>query len=222
MTRYIVRQPWGDDVDDLSNATAELFVSTPQSICGLAPGSYRVGFLDWSDEEIVIPTVNLLLNTVFAGAVSGTPGTGPTAWTRGTPDGTLTVSGATMGIAATAARETFVKTVNVAANTSYYFSILTNNLANASLQQRIGIINRPAGSSVVYEMDGEAATGGTTTGVAERTIAMRLDVGDTAGSADFIFGVGVASSTTGNTIFFAPQVNVGAERIAYQAITATS
>lgn len=54
--RYLIRQTWASDDSDAETFTVTPFTGTPQEICGLSDGTFRLGVLDWSDEQVTIDT----------------------------------------------------------------------------------------------------------------------------------------------------------------------
>ena len=166
---------------------------------------------------------NLLLNTVFAGAVSGSLGTLPTAWGRftdGTP--TLTVNGETLQVTTSLQRYQIVQTRSVAANTIYYYSIIADIIDAAQFWNHCHIAIPPAGATLAYEIDGAGAANTTVPGVGVRTLGVKLTVAETAGTASFRFGSGIQGPISGDIIFSQPQLEVGTARGAYSPVTATS
>jgi hypothetical protein len=74
----------------------------------------RAGTRTYYGQEVVKAEENLFLNSVWAGAVSGTPGTPPTSWVFVTSGGTLTVSGASIEFfAAAGQRQSIAQVFNV-------------------------------------------------------------------------------------------------------------
>lgn len=221
MARYTIYQPAADDDDDLSNAVLTLFDGTPQSICGLPPGEYRPGMLNWAD-PVTVPTVNLLLNTVFAGGVTGTPGTPPTGWLQTDDGSTVTYTGDEVQIAASASRTTLRQERAVSASTVYFWSILASLSVTLQIQNVASILNLPSGATIAYSLDGAPVAATALTGTGLHTLGVLLTVGGTPGSPTVRFGPGIQSAVTATVTFSDPQFQVGTARTVYQAITATS
>jgi len=74
----------------------------------------RAGTRTYFGREVVKAEENLFLNSVWAGAVTGTPGTPPTSWQFVTSGGTLTASGASIEFfAAAGQRQSISQVFNV-------------------------------------------------------------------------------------------------------------
>lgn len=163
---------------------------------------------------------NLLNNTPFAGAVSGSPGTNPTSWGGALFTGTrtLTLSGETLRLVVNG--ETNInQTISVAANTSYIFSIKVNVTTASQVQEHIRLSAGPAGSTLSYTIDGNVVSASTTVPTGEHIIASRLAVGATAGTAQARFGCGFDGfSRVCDIIFSEPQAETGTSRTNYQRV----
>jgi hypothetical protein len=163
---------------------------------------------------------NLLTNTPFAGAVSGSPGTNPTSWGGALFVGTrtLTLSGETLRLVVNG--ETNInQTISVAANTNYIFSIKVNVTTASQVQEHIRLAAGPAGSTLSYTIDGSVVSASTTVPTGEHIIASRLAVGATAGTAQARFGCGFDGfSRVCDIVFSEPQAETGTSRTSYQRV----
>ena len=172
---------------------------------------------------------NLLLNTGFDGAISGTPGTAPTSWgyfAQNTPTVTFSADeeyagGNKVRIETDATeRLQFAQTVSVQANTTYILSSIIDITSPATPNAIWMYVNWsavPAGATVTYQLDGAPIAGSSGVPAGRHTIASILTVGATAGTASARFGVAVqAAGVVYDVIFRQPQVEIGSARTAYQ------
>ncbi len=156
---------------------------------------------------------NLIQNSGFAGAVSGTPGTAPTNWSRfssGTAAASV-FSGSTMRLTATSGRCRDAQgPVSVAANTTYRFTVqLEKHSGSIPLQEVIDIAAGPAGSTVAFELDGAVALGTDLIPDGVHSLSAVLSVSSTAGvSVSLIYGVGSYSGApfSADITFWNPQL----------------
>ncbi|CAM4266239.1 LamG domain-containing protein [Comamonas aquatilis] len=155
---------------------------------------------------------NLLLNSVFAGAVSGTPGTAPTNYGFGVGNGSTTVIAGglvtTLRLSATAARH-FLAYNNVAVAVGQYtFSVPCNVFTAAAMSASIGRIDGTAVSAVKYFIDGVEVTANTSNGLGRKKLSILIDV-TTAGTINLRFGVGVSTGVTADIEIGTPQFELG-------------
>jgi hypothetical protein len=168
---------------------------------------------------------NSLLNSKFAGAVSGSPGTAPTSWSFLASGGTTAVgtsrapSGQKITLSSpNGARHMLGQNVAVAANTTYIFSFAVDVSDSASpVWQYIAAASLPAGATQEWLLDGAVVAGSSTIPLGYHILAYRLVVGSTAGTIGLRFGCGIQSNTVGlNTCTFdLAQFEVGAFRSSY-------
>jgi predicted hotdog family 3-hydroxylacyl-ACP dehydratase len=168
----------------------------------------------------------LLLNSVFSGAVAGTPGTTPTNFTFAVSGGsidsvTLGADGVSnvLTLSATAARQIFDRSITVSASTVYQAQItLISNANSITIAQLLTWISPPAGSTVAYFINGSAALG-TDVPSANALIVAQLTVSVTAGTATYRFGIGTGGADTGTAAFTRPQVEQRSSVTAYTPTT---
>jgi len=110
---------------------------------------------------------NLLLNSVFDGAVAGTPGTAPTDWTFPLSGGSvdLVTSGVYSGgnaitITTSNNRHFVSQTVSASANTTYCLTLrLTVVSGSVSFNNLFNATGLPSGATTTYVLDGVAVDG---------------------------------------------------------------
>lgn len=162
---------------------------------------------------------NLLVNTPFAGAVTGTPGTTPTSWNRVLSGGTITAGTNTLRVQTTAARDLFHQNPALATNTTYFWSVEADIGLSSPIIGYINVANLPAGAVVnSYVLDGADVGLLTLTGTGSHTLGVRYTMGATSGSPINYIGSGVSGNLTGDITFTKPQLEVGSSRSVYQAI----
>jgi hypothetical protein len=163
---------------------------------------------------------NLLVNTPFAGTVSGTPGTAPTNWGRVLSGGTLTAGTNTVRIQTTNARDMLFQNPLSLTNVTYTYSAVADIGISLSIQSYIGVASLPVGASVVsYVLDGVDVVSGTLTGTGVHTLGIRYLIGVTAANVVNYIGSGVNGNATGDITFSEPQLEISASRTAYQRVT---
>jgi len=171
---------------------------------------------------------NLLANTGFNGAVSGSPGTAPTGWTRGgSPSGTQTYDPAkeSIRIQTTSSRLDNRQSVALLANTTYIFSVIANVNITQNWNQIFHAVSVPSGATVTYRQDSGVSTtnGNVFVAVASNTIlSITVAVGATAGNATFAMGCGISATATGDVEFWRPQLENGSSRTNYQRVGTTA
>jgi len=102
----------------------------------------RAGTRTYFGTEMVKAEENLFLNSVWAGAVSGTPGTPPTSWAFVTSGGTLTASGASIEFfAAAGQRQSISQQVNVVAGQEIRVSVDVDSVTGTGADALVFIEN---------------------------------------------------------------------------------
>ena len=165
---------------------------------------------------------NLLLNSVFSGAVSGTPGTAPTSWTYGSTGGTLTVTDLgrnfacnSLRFAATAGRLYLVQTVTVAATGTYVLSANINVFTTAQLIQLFQFNPGPAGATYQYVYNGVNQASSFTPPLGAGLLQVIITTTGTGGALGIRVGVGASSAITGDVSFQDIQIELGAFATSY-------
>lgn len=165
---------------------------------------------------------NLLINTPFDGAVSGTPGTAPTSWAALLSGGTITASTDKVRVQTTAQRHILQQFVSVSANTTYTFSVSANVTTSARVDNYVGVGGLPTGAVVdTYLLDGVAVAGTQLTGTGTKVLGVRFIISATAGSPAVRIGSGLLANSDGNAEFTTPQLETGTSITAYQRVVSS-
>ena len=165
---------------------------------------------------------NLLQNSKFEGAVSGSPGTAPTNWTAGASGGSLTVTplivGNNLALATAAAQHFYSQSFTAAANTIYSLSIPGTFGGVLSCVTQVRIITLPAGATVAYFLDDVAVADTVVPSAGVHTLKIVLTVAATAGTPAVRLGLGCDGiNRTGSVSFCCPQLVVSAYQMPYAA-----
>ena len=159
---------------------------------------------------------NLLLNSVFGGAISGTPGTVPTSWTYGATGGTLTVTDLGRNFASnslrftvTSNRQTLQQNVTLAATGTYVLSASVNVFVSTSVQQMFQFNPLPAGATIQYVYNGVNQIGGFAPPTGTGLLQVIITTTGTGGSLGIRVGVGTSGVTTGDVSFQDVQIELG-------------
>ena len=178
---------------------------------------------------------NLLLNSVFGGAVAGTPGTAPTNWIDLQVTGTISsvsaglyAAGNAVRITNVATRRAFYRSQSVSANTTYSYRITVTVHSTASvgyprIRDCMNLSGGPTGSTVTLLLNGASATLDTAIPDGQTsTVVAIIAVGATAGSVEVRWGLGVTSAIDADVTLQMPQFEVGAFPTSYIPTTTTS
>lgn len=154
--------------------------------------------------------LNMLTNSGFVGAVSGTPGTAPSGWTWGNSGGTLIVDGNSFAFSTNNSRHYVSRAIPVLANTQYCYtvSIWFNGLTR--LDSVVSIDNRiPSGNVTIYLNDVFQPLSGHMPPAGLYSVRVIYSIGSTAGNIDFRVGCGINGNDTAYAIFSNPQLTEG-------------
>jgi len=145
----------------------------------------------------------MLTNSKFIGAVSGSPGTAPTNWTRFNSDGLFSIDTTGYTFTVAAGRHIYSQSIAVLANTTYYYSLRALFDGVLALPDVLSGANRLPSGTATFTVDGSAVSSGLVPAAGWRTVVATYAVGATAGNIDFRVGIGHSGAATG-TITFAP------------------
>lgn len=168
--------------------------------------------------------VNMLTNSAFIGAVSGNPGTHPTAWIIGTNVGTPTMTVESEGLRMVGIandRRPIYQTITLEANTTYTYTVLCDIVAISAIHQLFDVQLAPAGTTVQKFQDDVSLTAFQNVSVGNNTILKLVVTTDaTAGTARFFFGIGcsASNSSTPNVLFKQIQLEKGPTQTPYQRV----
>lgn len=162
---------------------------------------------------------NLFLQSGWAGAVSGTPGTAPTSWTFSISGGSLTVTPSALGnrltfTTTTSARHFIYQNVVASAFTSYLFSVnVVDNPDSVVISRIIGGSQAPTGTVSTYYLNGVSVPGSTIAPNNSR-ISILYQIAATAGTLVQRIGMGTEGNALGSVTLEYPQM----ETVTYQTV----
>ena len=163
---------------------------------------------------------NLLQNSKFEGAVSGTPGTVPTNWTYSTIGAAALVYSAantSIQLTATASRCFFAKSVTLAVSTTYRFDFLATCDGVLQLGHIVAHAGIPAGATASYRLDDATVADTAVPAAGAHRIALVIVVVATGGSVQFRVGCGPLVAVTGTVTISQPQLVASVYQMPYAA-----
>lgn len=169
---------------------------------------------------------NLLTNSGFAGAATGTPGTVPNGWTLGFGTGSIAaiaadaaLGGSSVTVSATAARHLFHQLLNAAPGTTWMLSADVVVSQPVAIEQIIVFASQPADATQTFYLDGAQVTNGAQVPAGAHKVAVKLILTATAGtSMQARVGIGCAGTATGTVKISNPQLEAGGSITAYQLV----
>lgn len=199
----------------------------------------RFSYLDGSCLGLLVESSseNLLLNSVFAGAVAGSPGTAPTNWLNLLSTGTIASVGAGIYAAGNAVRIThtnlrraFYQVRALAANTTYTYSatVTVHSTPAAGFPRISDCVNinpaaLPVGTTVSYILNGNPAAPSTAIPDGQTSkIEIIIAVAATGGIFEMRWGLGLNGNIEGDVSIQMPQLEVGSRATSYIPTTTTS
>jgi len=164
---------------------------------------------------------NLLQNSKFEGAVSGTPGTAPTGWSR-YGVGEILITALSVGNSVTfkntVSSQNFIyRAIIGLANTSYNCFALVACNGNISVVNIISNASAPADAVITYMVDGVVANATDKPPAGSHTIATIVTLTATAGVFSVRFGNGCIGNAIGNLTISTPQIVASSYRMPYAA-----
>jgi len=178
----------------------------------------NTGKLIWGPE-------NLFTNSALAGAVSGTPGTAPTAWSYALGGGTSVVAtdpnfgGNSIAITVAANRQVISRVVAVKAFETWIFSVYATTTGDITLSNILHLSAAPAGTVWITNIyvDGVLTASSAIIPAGTYRFSIVAVVAATSGNITFRTGAGCSSNVTGTVKIWATQ----AERVTYQVLPRT-
>jgi hypothetical protein len=208
------------------SASLDPYVPTP----GAAPSStaYYGPRFDY-DPVTLLPRgllveeqrTNLLLNSVFGGAVSGTPGTAPTSWGSFT-NGSIVVTSLGRNFAAnsirittTSARHFYSQTVALAATGTWIITFKVNVGTAVRIDELLAFNTRPAGSTIQYFYNDAAQVASYVPPTGSGVLQVTVTTTGTSGNAEIRFGCGASNAVTADVTFWDAQWELGTFATSY-------
>lgn len=173
---------------------------------------------------------NLLTNSLFAGATSGSPGTAPGGWTQnlgGGAGGAQVVSDSEMAIdgqkairisAGAGVRHFIQRSVAMEASTTYAYSGYVNvHVAGTEMLQIFSHSSLPSGTTTKWLIDGEVVSADAGVPSGRHRFEVRFAVGATPGNVQVRLGVGCGNilSAAADVSFEGVQLEVGHAATSY-------
>jgi hypothetical protein len=164
---------------------------------------------------------NLLLNSVFGGAVSGTPGTAPTSWGSFT-NGSIVVTSLGRNFAAnsirittTSARHFYSQTVALAATGTWIITFKVNVGTAVRIDELLAFNTRPAGSTIQYFYNDAAQVASYVPPTGSGVLQVTVTTTGTSGNAEIRFGCGASNAVTADVTFWDAQWELGTFATSY-------
>ena len=192
-------------------ATGEVWTLTGAGT-RITPSGNHVSASADARRPILRARYNLLTNSAFDGAATGSPGTAPTGWffvaAVGTTDSVTLGNNASniVTLTASASRIFYTQTVSLAANQTVDFSVtLLANNNNITIGNLLGFQSLPSGSTTLFLIDG-VSVASSAIPAANSRITLRMIIAATAGTPGFRVGPGANSAATGTVTFAYPSL----------------
>ena len=152
---------------------------------------------------------NLLTNSVLAGGTAGTVGSGavaPTGWAFVSGGGTVAYASESITFVASASRPAVGVQVSVGAGLVYTATVtITSADAPKPIESLTLASNFPAGAAYTFIKNGSVVALGTSVTTGD-VIGVQITVGATAGTAQFMAGLGANAAATGTVVMTKPQI----------------
>jgi hypothetical protein len=167
---------------------------------------------------------NLLQNSIWGGAVAGTPGTAPTNWIFGYNLGDIVsvaagtyASGNAIRMSASANRQALRFDFTTSASVTYTLSVSVYvNSGNSRVDNLVLPAALPTGATASYFVNGVSTAGSAslTLGVWNR-VSVVIATSTTTGTLQLRIGIGCSFNQTADATFDMPQLEVGAFSTSY-------
>jgi hypothetical protein len=191
----------------------------------MTTGHYKANFRPRKLPNAIGRTAkNLFINSVWAGAASGTPGTVPTGW--GAPSGlggTTTVypssflGGNALGFSASSNRQYIsVATATITPGTFCLSVHVTTVVGVAPNQILLAVVNTITPTFVGYYFDGVAINASTALANGISGVLSVVYTVSATGSVSVRAGIGASGNGTGEVILDLPQFEAGSTRTGYE------
>lgn len=162
---------------------------------------------------------NLLVNTPFAGAVAGSPGTIPTSWTLDINNATIALpSTDVIQISAVGQRTVFRQSFTVNAAEVFTYNCAVEVVSGTIAFNQIFDLTMFAGPTYTYYMDGVSVTATTTVPVGLHNLRVTVVNDATGRTIGARLGVGVISNSTAVVKYSNPQFEAGSPSTNYQKV----
>jgi len=227
---YSVKPTNGDgDFTAIRNTTAT-YENSSGAIVSAAIDTPRLDYSDGSCPTVLLEPASssIFTNSVFSGAVSGTPGTRPTGWNAHNSGGSLTVessnyaAGNKVKFSTTSARHSYNDTIAFDANSSYYLSIKINSSVAIPLREVL-YMGVPSGATLTWYIDGVAVLFSDNISIGNSEIAIKIATTSSVSQLVY-FGIGIYSgnSFTAEITFDLPQIEPLPYRTSYIPTTSAT
>ncbi len=167
---------------------------------------------------------NLLINSIWDGAVTGAPGTPPTSWINTQTTGSISTiapstyaAGNALTFTCTAQRRVIYQRPSVVANTSYTasFDVVTTT-AGVQIYNVVDFRSMPAGAAITtFTLNGATATGATAMPIGTHKVTITASIAATAGTLDVFVGLGIQGNITSAVTISNIQFEAGAFATSY-------
>jgi hypothetical protein len=209
---------WGAQLELGSTAT-----TYTRNNGGLFPARFDYDPVTLAPRGILIEEqrTNLLLNSVFSGAVSGSPGTAPTSW-GSFANGTITVTSLGRNFAAnsirivtSSARHFYSQVVALSATGTWMVTFKVDVTTARSLFELLGFNTTPAGATTQYFYNNVAQASSFVPPTGAGLLQVAITTTGTSGNAEVRFGCGVSTTGTADVTFWDAQWELGTFATSY-------
>jgi hypothetical protein len=174
---------------------------------------------------------NLLINSIWGGAVAGAPGTPPTSWINVFTTGTIATvapstyaAGNALTFTCAAQRRVIYQRPSVLANTSYTVSFdIVTTTADVQVNSVVDYRSMPTGATITgFTLNGVSVAGNTNMPIGTHKVTATASISSTAGTVDIFIGLGTQANITSSITISNIQFEAGAFATSYIPTTTTS